>query len=80
MKRPRLTRIENNNRIAAAGRLAAGRKFDGSRRRVDEAMLNIEQEVEQGLRPHAGRKVTVVEVLSRADKDRHTYARPTSRV
>jgi DNA repair exonuclease SbcCD ATPase subunit len=46
--------------------MAAGRKFNDSRQRIEDEMLIIEREVEQGLYPHA--KVTVAQLLDRAKK------------
>jgi flagellar motility protein MotE (MotC chaperone) len=63
-----LNQTENNRRIATEGRMAAGRKFYESRHRIEDAMVTIEQAVENGLYPHAGEKVTVAEVLRRANK------------
>lgn len=70
MKRPVLRQAENKrdeNRIATQGRMAAGRKFDKSRECIEDAMETIEREVENGLYRDRGR-VTVAEVLSRAEK------------
>jgi hypothetical protein len=68
MKRPALSQTENNNRIAAEGRMAAGRKFNESRQRLEDAMRSIERDVENGSYLHPGEKVTVAEVLRRANK------------
>lgn len=70
MKRP-LRQAENKDdetRIAAEGRMAAGRKFNKSRKRIEDAMKTIERDVENGLYRDRGERVTVAEVLSRAEK------------
>jgi DNA repair exonuclease SbcCD ATPase subunit len=70
MKRPVLRQAENKdgeNRIATQGRMAAGRKFNKSRKRIEDAMETIERDVENGFFRDRGR-VTVAEVLNRAEK------------
>jgi len=70
MKRPVLTKDQNQLRIATAGAKAAKLKFEASRALIRTRMREIEADVEKhgGVYPYAGGKISCAEVLRRAGK------------
>jgi|GEM_PF-1441369 len=70
MKRPVLTRKENDARIAGEGTKAAKAKFAASRDLIRRGMRDIETDIERndGVYPHANGTVSMAEVLRRAGK------------
>ena len=70
MKRPVRTKVQNDARISAEGTKAAKRKAAASRAAVEQAMRDIEDDVEKnrGVYPHANGRISRQEVLKRAGK------------
>jgi chromosome segregation ATPase len=70
LKRSKLTKAQNDARIASEGTKAAKAKFAASRDLIRKRMREIEAEIEgnDGIYPHAKGRVSAAEVLRRAGK------------